>query len=149
MEGVTQSGSGSRLRGKARAAWRADYREIMTGYPYEFTNLLAGKTGTTQNQNDGWFMGMVPNLVTGVWVGAEDRAVHFATTKYGQGAAMALPIWGMYMKSCYADEELNISKGNFTKPKNLSIEVNCENYKTNGNSDTSTPDADDPEELDF
>lgn len=149
MEGVTQSGSGSRLRGKGRDAWRADYREIITGYPYEFTNPIAGKTGTTQNQSDGWFMGMVPNLVTGVWVGAEDRAVHFATTKYGQGAAMALPIWGMYMKSCYADEELNISKGNFTKPKNLSIEVNCENYKTNGNSDTSTPDADDPEELDF
>ena len=80
------------------------------------TNPIAGKTGTTQNQSDGWFMGMVPNLVTGVWVGAEDRAVHFKSTTYGQGAAMALPIWGMYMKACYADEDLGISKGQFEKP---------------------------------
>ena len=53
------------------------YKEIITGYPYEFDNPIAGKTGTTQNQSDGWFMGMVPNLVTGVWVGAEDRAATF------------------------------------------------------------------------
>ncbi|MGB1307374.1 MAG: penicillin-binding protein 1A [Oceanihabitans sp.] len=149
MEGVTQSGSGGRLRGKGRDKWRADYREIITGYPYEFTNPIAGKTGTTQNQSDGWFMGMVPNLVTGVWVGAEDRAAHFASITYGQGAAMALPIWGMYMKSCYADEDLNISKDKFTKPKNLSIEVNCENYKPQENTNTNLPDDDAPEELDF
>ncbi|WP_370099166.1 penicillin-binding protein 1A, partial [Xanthomarina gelatinilytica] len=69
MEGVTEGGSGTRLRTKGADAYRADYREIITGYPYEFKNPIAGKTGTTQNQSDGWFMGMVPNLVTGVWVG--------------------------------------------------------------------------------
>jgi penicillin-binding protein 1A len=125
LEGVTQGGSGTRLRGKGADAYRADYREIITGYPYEFTNPIAGKTGTTQNQSDGWFMGMVPNLVTGVWVGGEDRSVHFKTITYGQGAAMALPIWGVYMKSCYADKELNISTADFEAPTNLSINVDC------------------------
>ncbi|WP_027138169.1 penicillin-binding protein 1A [Gaetbulibacter saemankumensis] len=125
LEGVTQYGSGARLRGKGRDAYRVDYREIITGYPYEFENPIAGKTGTTQNQSDGWFMGMVPNLVTGVWVGAEDRSVHFKTITYGQGAAMALPIWGVYMKSCYADDTLNISKEDFEAPEELSINVDC------------------------
>lgn len=131
MEGVVQGGSGSRLRGSNRAD-QTVYKEIITGYPYELENPIAGKTGTTQNQSDGWFMGMVPNLVTGVWVGAEDRAVHFKSTTYGQGAAMALPIWGMYMKSCYADEELGISKGEFEVPENLSIEVDCSKWEGNG-----------------
>ena len=124
MQGVTESGSGARLR----RTWGADqgvYKEIITGYPYGFTNPIAGKTGTTQNQSDGWFMGIVPNLVTGVWVGAEDRATHFKTLTYGQGAAMALPIWGLYMKACYEDSELNVSKGEFERPQNLSIEVDC------------------------
>ncbi|WMI68870.1 penicillin-binding protein 1A [Mangrovimonas sp. YM274] len=125
LEGVTQGGSGTRLRTKGADKYSAAYREIITGYPYEFTNPIAGKTGTTQNQSDGWFMGMVPNLVTGVWVGAEDRATHFKTITYGQGAAMALPIWGLYMKSCYADEELGISKEDFEKPEELSIRVDC------------------------
>ncbi|WP_248724655.1 penicillin-binding protein 1A [Seonamhaeicola sp. ML3] len=125
MEGVTKYGSGARLRGKGREKTRVDFREIITGYPYEFENPIAGKTGTTQNQSDGWFMGMVPNLVTGVWVGAEDRAAHFASITYGQGAAMALPIWGIYMKSCYADETLNISKEEFEEPEALSIVVDC------------------------
>lgn len=125
LEGVTQGGSGTRLRTKGADKYSAAYREIITGYPYEFTNPIAGKTGTTQNQSDGWFMGMVPNLVTGVWVGAEDRAAHFKTITYGQGAAMALPIWGLYMKSCYADEELGISKEDFEKPEELSIRVDC------------------------
>ena len=147
MEGVTQSGSGVRLRTKGADAYRADYREIITGYPYEFTNPIAGKTGTTQNQSDGWFMGMVPNLVTGVWVGAEDRAAHFASITYGQGAAMALPIWGMYMKSCYTDEELNISQEEFEKPLELSIEVDCENYNSSKNSDSPVPDEDGPDDL--
>ena len=101
------------------------YKEIITGYPYEFDNPIAGKTGTTQNQSDGWFMGMVPNLVTGVWVGAEDRAAHFKSITYGQGASMALPIWGLYMKACYQDETLDVSKENFEKPSGLSINVDC------------------------
>src|SRR5690606_15470250 len=112
MEGVTESGSGARLRGNY-AKNQTLYKEIITGYPYEFTNPIAGKTGTTQNQSDGWFMGMVPNLVTGVWVGGEDRSIHFAGIRYGQGASMALPIWGVYMKKCYEDEELAVSKEAF------------------------------------
>ena len=74
-------------------------------------------------------MGMVPNLVTGVWVGAEDRSIHFETIDYGQGASMALPIWGVYMKSCYQDTILNISKEPFFKPEKLFIELDCNNFK--------------------
>ncbi len=136
LEGVTEGGSGTRLRTKGADAYRADYREVITGYPYEFANPIAGKTGTTQNQSDGWFMGMVPNLVTGVWVGAEDRAAHFRNITYGQGAAMALPIWGVYMKSCYADKDLDVSKGNFEAPENLSITVNCSEFRRQNTSDT-------------
>lgn len=127
MEGVTQAGSGKRLR--HNSSWLANsavYKEIVTGYPYELKNPIAGKTGTTQNQSDGWFMGMVPNLVTGVWVGAEDRAAHFSHISYGQGAAMALPIWGLYMKACYADETLNVSTDEFEEPSRLSINLDCE-----------------------
>ena len=80
-------------------------------------------------------MGMVPNLVTGVWVGADDRSVHFKTTKYGQGATMALPIWGSYMKRVYADETLDVSKEPFKKPENLTIETDCEEYKMSLGSD--------------
>ena len=94
-----------------------------------FTNPIAGKTGTTQNNSDGWFMGMVPNLVTGVWVGGENRAVHFATTTYGQGATMALPVWALYMKKCYNDESLDISTEAFKKPSKLSIITDCSNGK--------------------
>lgn len=149
MEGVTEGGSGTRLRTKGADAYRADYREIITGYPYEFKNPIAGKTGTTQNQSDGWFMGMVPNLVTGVWVGAEDRAAHFRTITYGQGAAMALPIWGVYMKSCIEDKDLDIATTDFERPTELSIEVNCENYDPDENSDSNMPDVEVPDELDF
>lgn len=124
MEGVTQGGSGTRLR-HSWAVNKAEYKEIITGYPYELDNPIAGKTGTTQNHSDGWFMGMVPNLVTGVWVGAEDRAAHFKTITYGQGASMALPIWGLYMKACYADETLSVSKDEFDEPSNLSINIDC------------------------
>ena len=97
MEGVTQYGSGGRLRHKYNVN-NTVYKEVVTGYPYELTNPIAGKTGTTQNQSDGWFMGMVPNLVTGVWVGGEETATHFRSILYGQGASMALPIWAIYMK---------------------------------------------------
>ena len=149
MEGVTQSGSGARLR----RTWMPKtgvYPEIITGYPYEFKNPIAGKTGTTQNQSDGWFMGMVPNLVTGVWVGAEDRAAHFKSITYGQGAAMALPIWGMYMKSCYEDEKLDISDENFERPKDLSIEVDCSKYQAeNPDGGTDTPIEEIPDGLEL
>ena len=146
MEGVTEFGSGQRLRHKILKD-ELVYKEIVTGYPYEFTNPIAGKTGTTQNQSDGWFMGMVPNLVTGVWVGGEDRATHFKTITYGQGASMALPIWANYMRSCYALEALGISKDDFEAPEDLTIEVECEPIVEEGEpvpEDTSpiTPDID-------
>ena len=147
LEGVTEAGSGMRLRHKY-AANQAVYKEIITGYPYEFDNPIAGKTGTTQNQSDGWFMGMVPNLVTGVWVGAEDRASHFRTITYGQGASMALPIWALYMKSCYANEELGISKGEFQEPSDLSIEVDCLKYNEEQKEDDPNKETDEPE-IDF
>lgn len=121
LEGVTMKGSGVRLRGK----WGTYPDNIATGYPYEFTNPIAGKTGTTQNQSDGWFMGIVPNLATGVWVGGEDRATHFKYITQGQGAAMALPIWALYYKRLYADESLHVSMEEFEKPENISIRLNC------------------------
>ena len=121
LEGVTEGGSGDRLRttggGNGSNRW--------TGYPYAFKNPIAGKTGTTQNQSDGWFMGMVPNLVTGVWVGCEDRSARFKSITYGQGATAALPVWGYFMKLCYADPELKVSKSPFERPANLSIKVDC------------------------
>jgi penicillin-binding protein 1A len=121
LEGVTEVGSGVRLRtqggGSGDNCW--------TGYPYMFTNPIAGKTGTTQNQSDGWFIGMVPNLVTGVWVGCEDRSARFKGITFGQGATAALPIWGNMMKKCYKDKDLLISKDPFERPDNLSIKVNC------------------------
>ena len=130
LEGVTKSGSGTRLRTRGADEFNRAYQNVVTGYPYEFTNPIAGKTGTTQNQSDGWFIGMVPNLVTGVWVGAEDRAIHFEDIAYGQGASMALPIWGIYMKSVYQDSTLQISNKSFEKPKRLTIELDCNIFAT-------------------
>lgn len=121
LEGVTLYGSGARLRSGG-----GSYPDNMvTGFPYKFTNPIAGKTGTTQNQSDGWFMGMVPNLATGVWVGNEDRAARFYGISRGQGATMALPIWALFYKKCYEDSSLNISKQEFEKPLNFSINLDC------------------------
>ena len=122
LEGVTQSGSGIRLR-TSEGVYPDN---ISTGYPYKFENPIAGKTGTTQNQSDGWFMGIVPNLATGVWVGGEDRATHFKNITQGQGASMALPIWALYYKKLYADASLNVSSEAFERPENLSIEIDCD-----------------------
>lgn len=127
LEGVTQYGTGTRLRGTGRENLPV-YKAAVTGYPYNFTNPIAGKTGTSQNNSDGWFMGMVPNLVTGVWVGGEDRSIHFNSTAYGQGATMALPIWGVYMKKCYEDPTLDVSKDEFPKPEYVSIETDCSKW---------------------
>lgn len=112
MEGVVESGTGNRLQ------WK-----------YGFQNPIAGKTGTTQNQSDGWFMGITPDLTTGVWVGAEDRSVHFRTISLGQGANMALPIWALYMTKIYSDPSLGITLGEFDKPlRDVMIEFDCEKY---------------------
>ncbi|MEN8805579.1 MAG: transglycosylase domain-containing protein [Wenyingzhuangia sp.] len=121
LKGVTKEGSGVRLRGK----WGNYLENEATGYPYEFTNPIAGKTGTTQNQSDGWFMGVVPNLAVGVWTGADERATHFKEITLGQGATMSLPTWALFMKKCYADETLSISQEDFEQPENFSIPIDC------------------------
>jgi penicillin-binding protein 1A len=87
---------------------------------------IGAKTGTTQNYSDGWFMGITPSLVSGVWVGAEDRSVHFKTIKNGQGARMAMPIWALYMQKIYADSALNYEKEKFPEPNfELSVNLDC------------------------
>lgn len=113
MKGVVQSGTGIRLRSS-----------------YGFTNPIAGKTGTTQKQSDGYFMGITPDLTTGVWVGAEDRSVHFRSTNLGQGSHTALPIWAKYMRKVYDDPSLKISKGDFPKPTTPGLDLNfdCNQY---------------------
>jgi penicillin-binding protein 1A len=126
LEGVTESGSGIRLRHRGAEENNPYFGTVVTGYPYEFQNPIAGKTGTTQNQSDGWFIGMVPNLVTGVWVGGEDRATHFNSIAYGQGATMALPIWALYMKKLYEDPLLEVSIDSFPAPEKVSIHLDCE-----------------------
>ncbi len=116
MRGVVESGTSIRLR-----------------YKYGFDNPIAGKTGTTQNQSDGWFMGITPDLVTGVWVGCEDRAAHFRTITLGQGANMALPIWALYMQKVYSDASLKIVKNDFYKlAKPLDIDLDCGNENAPG-----------------
>jgi len=136
LKGVTQFGSGARLR----SLWkRPDY---VTGNPYKFTNPIAGKTGTTQNQSDGWFMGIVPNLATGVWTGGEDRATHFAGITKGQGATMSLPTWALYMRKCYADETLNVSQEDFEKPENLTINIDCDGSKSDDENNETTQQED-------
>jgi penicillin-binding protein 1A len=127
LKGVTLSGSGVRLR--------LPYQKpgYVTGHPYEFDNPIAGKTGTTQNQTDGWFMGVVPNLATGVWTGGEDNAIHFAGIDKGQGATMSLPSWALFMQKCYADKTLNISKEDFEKPENMTVDLNCDEEQEDEN----------------
>ena len=125
LQGVTQSGTGVRLRHRG-----AGYGSYVTGYPYGFENPIAGKTGTTQNNSDGWFIGMVPNLITAVWTGCQDRSAHFGTTTYGQGATTALPIWALYMKDVYRKPELGIRQDAFDLPSTpLSIELDCAAFR--------------------
>jgi penicillin-binding protein 1A len=96
---------------------------------YGLTMELGGKTGTTQNQSDGWFMGISPHLVAGIWVGCADRNVHFSSLAYGQGARLALPIFGYFMKGVYADSELSMPIGSFSVPDNFQIELDCNKYR--------------------
>ncbi len=122
MEGVVQYGTGERLRGKK----------------YNLNNPIAGKTGTTQNCSDGWFIGITPDLVSGCWAGFEDRAVHFENMQWGQGASEALPVWAEYMIKAYDDKSLHIDKGDFDKPdKPITIELDCDKYKENNSSNSS------------
>ncbi|MCT4613385.1 MAG: transglycosylase domain-containing protein [Marinifilaceae bacterium] len=112
LKGVVERGTGMRL-------W----------IKYGLKNPIGGKTGTTQNHSDGWFMGITPELVSGVWVGAEDRAIHFRGIKYGQGANMALPIWALYMQKVYEDKSLNIYQGDFPEPAGFDINLDCDDDK--------------------
>ena len=105
MKGVIEGGTGGRLR------YATDWGGIT--YP------TAGKTGTTQNNSDGWFIGITPDLATGVWVGAEDRSVRFRSTDEGQGARVAMPIYGYFMNKVYKDPKIAISTTDFVKPKDF------------------------------
>ena len=122
MKDVINGGTG----GSLRAAWR----------PWGgITQPMAGKTGTTQNNSDGWFMALTPDLVTGVWVGAEDMAVRFRSMEWGQGARMALPIYGYLMQKVYADKTIKISQGDFEVPLGYaSSPFNCRNLNTSNSS---------------
>ncbi len=105
MRSVVDGGTGGRLR-----------------YRYGLTGQIAGKTGTTNDNSDGWFIGYTPTITAGVWVGGEDRYVHFNSTALGQGANMALPIWGIWMKKCLADGTLGISASDtFRVPEGASL----------------------------
>ena len=100
-------------------------------------NDIGAKTGTTQNASDGWFIGVTHNLVSGAWVGGDDRSIHFRNWVLGQGARTAMPIWQQYMMEVYADNNLNIDKGRFDEPiKNISVEIDCSVYNNEIKSDS-------------
>jgi penicillin-binding protein 1A len=123
IKGEKTYGTGIRLRSSAKP-----YGNI----PYSIK--IAGKTGTTQNQSDGWFMGITPDVVTGVWVGCDDRSAHFTSLRLGMGTNMALPIWGYYMNSLYKDKDLKISKDAIEKPASLSgVRFDCEEKNSDFN----------------
>ncbi len=112
LRSVVDAGTGSRLRTR-------------DGYG-KFTMPIAGKTGTTQNHSDGWFIGMTPRLSAGVWTGADLRSIHFTDIAAGQGANMALPIWGYFMKKVLADPSLGYSQEeNFQSPPDFNVNMNC------------------------
>lgn len=130
--GKSTYGTGIRLRSPFRP-----YAKI----PYSIK--ISGKTGTTQMQSDGWFMGITPDLVTGVWTGCEDRAAHFLSLRLGMGTNMALPIWGYYMNDIYKNSKLKISKGKFEIPESLeNEEFDCIKRKENAIETTDNVDFD-------
>ena len=114
MQGVVNSGTGVRLRSK-----------------YGLKGEIAGKTGTTNDQSDGWFIGYTPTLTAGVWVGAEDRQVHFESLSLGGGSNMALPIWGIFMKKVLADGTLGVYETDqFIAPPGITLNLNCDGSDT-------------------
>ncbi|MFY9151295.1 MAG: transglycosylase domain-containing protein [Prolixibacteraceae bacterium] len=117
MRGVVDYGSGGRLR------WKPEYGG--------FKGPIAAKTGTTQNHSDGWFIGITPQLVNGSWTGAELRSIHFEDLSTGQGANMALPEWGYFMRKVYADSNLPYrDDAEFAKPIDFSVNVNCDDAES-------------------
>lgn len=128
LKGVTTHGTGARLR--LKHGNYNHFNDVVTGFPYGFNNPIGGKTGTTQNNSDGWFVGIVPNLVGMTWAGCEDRSAHFRGTAYGQGATVALPTWALFMRKCYNDPELKVSRDNFPKPEGgADITIDCDSYR--------------------
>jgi len=116
-------GTGSRLRSK-----------------FNLRGPMAGKTGTTQNHSDGWYIGLIPQLTGGVWVGGEERAIHFNSMGNGQGASLALPIWGYFLQKVYADKSLGITddKDWEKPPGDIGVEMDCAKYETNKPPDEGT-----------
>ncbi|RMG30462.1 MAG: penicillin-binding protein [Bacteroidetes bacterium] len=100
---------------------------IRLRFKYNFKNEIGGKTGTTQEHADGWFMGITPNLVTGVWVGNADRRMHFPSIKDGQGANMALPIFALYMQKVYDDPAIGLPMDGFEVPEGYDVNFSCPN----------------------
>ncbi len=131
MSGVVNAGTAVRLRAY-----------------YNIPGDIAGKTGTTNDQSDGWFIGYTPSITAGVWVGAEDRQVHFRGLQLGGGSNMALPIWGLFMKKCLSDGTLN-SNGRFTAPPNFEMDLDCGNDIQAASSGLATSDEDDIEDNFF
>lgn len=114
LQGVVRAGTGNNLRKE----------------PYNLMNQIGGKTGTTQNHSNGWFMGVTPNLVGGVWCGWEDQAIHFETLGDGSGAHMALPIMAIFLKKVYADPQFGIMEADeFEVPSNFNMELDCNKVK--------------------
>lgn len=110
MQGVINAGTGSRLRAK-----------------YGLKGEIAGKTGTTNDNSDGWFIGYTPTITAGIWVGGEDRQIHFESIALGGGANMALPIWGIFMKKVLADGTLGVSESDrFIAPAGVTLNLNCD-----------------------
>ncbi|MEL7587533.1 MAG: transglycosylase domain-containing protein [Prolixibacteraceae bacterium] len=117
LQGVIDNGTGGRLR------WHKVYGGL--------TGPIAGKTGTTQNHSDGWFMGITPQLVAGAWTGAQLRSIHFESIRLGQGSNMALPIYGLFLKKVYDDPTLEYKPdAEFEKPENFIINLDCDDEKT-------------------
>ena len=99
-------------------------------------NEIGGKTGTTNNASDGWYIGVTRDLVTGVWVGGDERSIHFRNWNLGQGAKTARPIWDIYMRKVYADDSLSYEKAPFRRPaEGIDVELDCSRY-INEESDT-------------
>jgi penicillin-binding protein 1A len=106
-------------------------------------NEVGAKTGTTQNASDGWFVGLTKDLVSGVWVGGDERSIHFKTSALGQGARMAMPIWDLYMQKVYADSTMGYEKGRFPTPiRKLSVEIDCDKYQNPELAEMDTVDLD-------
>ena len=108
LMGVVHNGTASRIRSS-----------------YNLMNEIGGKTGTTQNQSDGWFVGITPDLVAGAWVGGDEPSIHFNNMREGQGSSMALPIFALFLQKAYADKRLNLSQEPFECPEGFKSNFDC------------------------